>query len=225
MALASCKVLVPVSEPEKKSIRLWATYYYVPTLAHSEQGIPLLDTSEQELPLKLIPCDWCTAGLQGSVYIKKEGQIFLAHYAGRSEVVQYDCRECHKFRNYAGYDKTGKVRWEISQGKVTGAVGLPLVPYKSVAVDPSVIPYESVLFIPEAVGTLYPDLNGLLVRHDGYFLAADTGSLIKGHHIDVFLGPTLDNPFDFVKSREESTFQAFVVENSLIKQELLDMHR
>ncbi|MEQ9231726.1 MAG: hypothetical protein RIF46_13675, partial [Cyclobacteriaceae bacterium] len=41
--LVSCKVSTVSSTSNKKEIRLWATYYYVPTLAHDEDGMPLLD--------------------------------------------------------------------------------------------------------------------------------------------------------------------------------------
>ncbi|MEQ9229697.1 MAG: 3D domain-containing protein, partial [Cyclobacteriaceae bacterium] len=155
----------------------------------------------------------------------KEDTVYLASYAGRSKYKQFDCRECESYRNYPGYNLTGKVRWEISEGRVTGSTGLNLVPLKSIAVDPTVIPYKSVIFIPEAIGTTYFNEEGVLVQHDGYFLAADTGSLIKGHHIDVYLGTGKTNPFAFVKSDEGQPFQAFVVKDEVMRERLLEMHR
>lgn len=227
--LSSCQLLntsvSPITTSTKKSIQLWATYYYVPTLAHNDEGIPLLDVNEQELPLKLPASDWCNAAIQGSVYIRKDGVLYLAQYAGRSTIRQFDCRECERYKNYSGYDKTGKVRWEISDGKVTGGSGLNLVALKSIAVDPSVIPYKTVVFIPDAIGTPYLNERGVLVQHDGYFLAADTGSLIKGQHIDVYLGDGNFNPFEFVKSDENQQFQAFIVNDEEIRRRLLEMHK
>ena len=223
--LFSCKVVTVSSSSGEKTLDLWATYYYVPTFAHSETGIPLLDINENALPLKLEANDWCTAAIQGSVYIRKNGQNYLAHYAGRSAVRQYDCRECPKYKNYAGYDQTGKVRWGMSEEAVTGGSGLKLVAMKSIAVDPSIIPYRSVVYIPAAVGTLYVNDDGETVSHDGYFLAADTGSMIKGNHIDVYLGTSTRNPFGFVKSDANQPFQAYVVNSERIRFELLYIHQ
>ena len=72
---------------------------------------------------------------------------------------------------------------------------------------------------------MYRNEEGKFVMHDGYFLAADTGSLIKGTHIDVFLGRTLENPFEFVKSKSEEPFQAFIIQDERRKAELLWLHQ
>ena len=56
---------------------------------------------------------------------------------------------------------------------------LPLHFYQSIAVDPSVIPLGSRVYIPA-------------YRNDGYggwFVAQDTGGAITGHHIDVYRTP------------------------------------
>jgi 3D (Asp-Asp-Asp) domain-containing protein len=116
------------------------------------------------------------------------------------------------------------VRWEISNDPVTGASGLPLVAFKSLAVDPQVIPYKSVVYIPEAKNVLYRDADGKVQFHDGYFLAADTGSLIKGDHIDVFIGTADQNPFAFVQSKASSSFDAYIVQDEQRRQELLNLH-
>ncbi len=64
---------------------------------------------------------------------------------------------------------------------VTFAPGasLPLRFYRSIAVDPSVIPLGSRVYVPA-------------YRHDGYggwFIAQDTGGAILGRHIDVYRSP------------------------------------
>lgn len=64
---------------------------------------------------------------------------------------------------------------------VTFAVGssLPLHYLRSIAVDPSVIPLGSRVYIPA-------------YRHDGYggwFIAQDTGGAINGRHVDVYRSP------------------------------------
>jgi 3D (Asp-Asp-Asp) domain-containing protein len=56
---------------------------------------------------------------------------------------------------------------------------LPLHFYQSIAVDPSVIPLDSRVYIPA-------------YRHDGHggwFIAQDTGGAITGRHIDVYRNP------------------------------------
>jgi 3D (Asp-Asp-Asp) domain-containing protein len=56
---------------------------------------------------------------------------------------------------------------------------LPLRYYQSIAVDPSVIPLGSRVYVPA-------------YRHDGHggwFLAQDTGGAINGRHIDVYRPP------------------------------------
>jgi 3D (Asp-Asp-Asp) domain-containing protein len=53
-----------------------------------------------------------------------------------------------------------------------------------VAVDASVIPLGSRLFIPELVGL--PRGDG--TAHDGCFVAEDRGLKVLGHTVDVFTG-------------------------------------
>jgi 3D domain len=60
----------------------------------------------------------------------------------------------------------------------------PLAYLRSVAVDPSVIPLGSHIFIPA-----YQSING------GWFEADDTGGAIDGRHIDVYVPPP-SNPND-----------------------------
>ncbi len=69
----------------------------------------------------------------------------------------------------------------VSLPGVTFALGasLPIHFYRSIAVDPRVIPLGSRVYIPA-------------YRHDGYggwFLAQDTGGAIVGHRIDVYRSP------------------------------------
>ena len=58
----------------------------------------------------------------------------------------------------------------------------PLEPFRTLAVDPTVVPLDSVLYIPAARGATLPD--GTI--HDGYFKALDIGSAIIDRRIDVF---------------------------------------
>jgi 3D (Asp-Asp-Asp) domain-containing protein len=78
----------------------------------------------------------------------------------------------------------GRGRRYVSMAGVSFASGpsLPLKYYRSIAVDPSVIPLGTRVYIPA-------------YRHDGYggwFVALDTGGAIGGRHIDVYRSPPSD---------------------------------
>ena len=79
----------------------------------------------------------------------------------------------------------GKIRFQVTDA----SYGLshrdrPLVPYRTVAVDPRSIPLGSVLFVPATRGTRLPDGS----IHDGLFFADDVGSAIVGNRVDLFVG-------------------------------------
>ncbi len=61
--------------------------------------------------------------------------------------------------------------------------------------------------------------------HDGYIFAADTGGMIKGNHVDFFLGTERKNPFPkFVKSNPKASFEAYLIEDKGIQKSLKDLH-
>ena len=64
------------------------------------------------------------------------------------------------------------------------SLGCKVVAMRTVAVDKTLIPRRSVLFIKETVGMKMPDGS----RHDGYWYASDTGGAIKGQRIDLYTG-------------------------------------
>jgi 3D (Asp-Asp-Asp) domain-containing protein len=75
----------------------------------------------------------------------------------------------------------GRGRRYVPLRNVSFAVGpsLPLRFYRSIAVDPGVIPLGSRVYIPA-------------YAHDGYggwFIAQDTGGAINGRHVDVYRSP------------------------------------
>jgi 3D (Asp-Asp-Asp) domain-containing protein len=67
-----------------------------------------------------------------------------------------------------------------------GALGTPITPLVTVAVDDAIIPMGTALYIPELDG-LPIDAAGSAV-HDGCFIAQDRGLRVKGEHVDVFTG-------------------------------------
>ncbi|WP_437968871.1 3D domain-containing protein [Sorangium sp. So ce260] len=65
-----------------------------------------------------------------------------------------------------------------------GATGRPITPLRTVAVDSSVIPLGTTLYVPELAGLPLPGGG----RHDGCFVAEDRGIKVVGRQIDVFTG-------------------------------------
>jgi 3D (Asp-Asp-Asp) domain-containing protein len=211
----------PDEEIDRSKLDLWATWYYVPVVESVEGGIPLLNSDEKETGFYLDSCRWCNAVIEGTVIFETDSGNVVMNYAGRSENIQHDCRSCPELKNYAGFEKSGKVLFTESMDFGQGVEDYYLVPYRSIATDPDVIPHGTVIHIPEAVGTVI-EYKGERYAHDGYFFAADAGSAIKGNHIDVFIGTETKNPFDFVKSRE--SFSAFVIQNAQIKLNIRNLH-
>lgn len=79
----------------------------------------------------------------------------------------------------------GVIRWRVCPPEAPYGYGKDnniLVPFRSAAVDPTVVPLGSKLFIPKAVGVRLPDGT----KHDGYFYAVDVGAAIKEKRIDLF---------------------------------------
>ena len=81
----------------------------------------------------------------------------------------------------AGGWSNGPGHWSGGYGGATFARGasLPLRYYHSVAVDPSLIPRGSRIYVPA-----YRHISG------GWFVAQDTGGAIIGRHLDVYRPPT-----------------------------------
>jgi 3D (Asp-Asp-Asp) domain-containing protein len=77
-------------------------------------------------------------------------------------------------------------RDETTNAWGTGAAGRGLVPYRSIAVDKSVVPLGTRLWIEELDGVALP--NAPLALHDGCVIADDTGGRIKGSKLDFFVG-------------------------------------
>lgn len=64
------------------------------------------------------------------------------------------------------------------------SMGCRAVPMRTLAVDPTVVPKGSVVFIKETVGLPMPG-GGV---HDGLWYASDVGGSIKGDRIDLYTG-------------------------------------
>lgn len=94
------------------------------------------------------------------------------------KIINYESRRLNP-------DGTTEILWQFCPPEAPYGYGLgtiPLVPFRSVATDLSVIPLGSKVFIPAAVGVKLPDGS----VHDGYFTAVDIGDMIKNKKIDIF---------------------------------------
>lgn len=86
--------------------------------------------------------------------------------------------------NFAGR-KNGEIRWLITKAPYGLGVGTcKLRPFRSVAVDPEVVPLGSVIKIQETIGMRLPGGR----RHNGIWHAIDIGGAIKKDRIDLFVG-------------------------------------
>jgi 3D (Asp-Asp-Asp) domain-containing protein len=66
-----------------------------------------------------------------------------------------------------------------------GALGKAITPLLSIAVDSTVIPLGTVVYIAEFDGV---ERRPGGARHDGCFVAEDRGMKVKGEHVDIFTG-------------------------------------
>jgi 3D (Asp-Asp-Asp) domain-containing protein len=83
----------------------------------------------------------------------------------------------------------GEIRWAFVDAPYGLGVKCPLIPMRSVAVDPKQIPLNSIVHIKETEGMILQDGS----IHDGIWLAVDVGSSIKGNRIDLFAGAGIDS--------------------------------
>ncbi|HEY9752484.1 MAG TPA: DUF3747 domain-containing protein [Coleofasciculaceae cyanobacterium] len=204
---------------------LWATYYYLHQAQTIAGGNPLYDRAGNHLGIELSDRDWCAAALQGSVAIS-DGTRSLGtfNFAGRGSTMQVNCAVFYpNLRTVNATSRSRFIRSNTPFGE--GVRGNQLVPYRTVAVDPGVIPIGSVLYIPAARGVVITLPGGGQAVHDGYFYAADVGGAVQGNHIDVFIGPTTRNPFAFVRSTQSGSFQAFLVNDTQVQAQLASLHR
>ena len=196
-----------------RKLTLSATSYYIVQPRIVQWGIPLLDMRDKPLGPVLSELEWCWAAQQGIVRIT--GQTY--NVAG-SRPVKYDF--CSKYFDTREHNLGGS-RFKLAHGPYgDGASGFNLVPYRTLAVEKLVIPLGSVVFIPQAVGTVLP--NGK--QHDGYFFAGDVTASVLKNHIDVFQGLTAAD-FSFTKFKQGQTVTAFVITDPVIVKTMTELHR
>ncbi len=113
-------------------------------------------------------------------------------------------------------------RYEISSAVFAQAArSEELIPFRSVAVDPTLIPYGTLIYVPTLRGKSFV-ANGRSFTHDGYFLAVDSGPQLLENNIAFFSGFSNQDHFGF---SQEEDLEIFFLANREVSQTLRDLHR
>lgn len=196
---------------------LWATWYHMPTVqparANAADATPLIDRKGKPISAALSPHDWCEAALQGSVWVEGKGGEREAYvFVDDNGPEQLDC-DAHLGDLSSGIKQaTRRARFaRFTHPRGCDVRPLPLMPYRTVAVDPSKIRMGTVLYVPDMRGEPFW-FEGDFYVHDGYVVAGDRGGAIKGNHIDVFVADVARDPFPgVITSNARDGFPAYVV--------------
>jgi 3D (Asp-Asp-Asp) domain-containing protein len=226
-AQADFSIVAPDSLASLTKLELYATQYFVHKFT-SQGKIPILDKDGNSMGLYADTCNFCEAALVGTAYITDSaGTIHTVNFAKTGTKVLVDCRKCKKYaKSTLAVESWGKTLWMKSRGFGNGVGNYKLVPFRTIAVDKSKIPYGTVIYIPKAKGKTITLPNGEKVTHDGYFFAGDTGGGIKKNHIDVFTGVDKSNPFaEVIKSDPAKTFEAYIIKDTATVSALTKVHK
>jgi 3D (Asp-Asp-Asp) domain-containing protein len=152
------------------------TYYDFPSESDF-QGEPISLMNASCKAIASVP-----RGFYESVCVQGSGTLKVG---GTVSFAKRDCEcaaDCPRTGQRICFDLLDKAQFPWGRG----AMGKAITPLVSVAVDSSVIPLGTPLYIPEYDGVAR-DLSGT-TTHDGCFMAEDRGLAVKGQHVDVFTG-------------------------------------
>lgn len=203
-------------------MKLWATYYYLPSIEEDSGSLPLRNLIGEELGPKLTLQHWCDTAMEGSVKINFiNGDTKTYNYHNVTDEYFVNCKTI-----YPKHTGIGKTKFREANGVYgDGLEDYILAPYRTFATDISLIKPGTALYVPKARGAKIKLDNGRTIIHDGYFFAADKGGAIKGSHVDVYIGVSKSAPFfPWIGSSQNKSFEAFVVKDPKIIQELLELH-
>jgi 3D (Asp-Asp-Asp) domain-containing protein len=204
----------PLEEALGPNLRLWATHYHTPSIAPAPEAIsaafPLIGRNGDPISPLLTHRDWCEAALQGSVSVRQGGKATAYVFVDAKGPEQANCDQWLGSLSDGIKTATRRARFmKVNHPLGCGVRNHPLVPFRTIAVDPDIIPLDSVVFVPELRGREFT-YDGQTFIHDGYLFAGDRGGAIKGRHIDVFLNESGGGPLeDLFASNENRTFAAY----------------
>ncbi len=205
---------VALAEP----MRLWATHYHTPLVTPAppelSAAFPLIDRRNRAISPMLRHRDWCEAALQGSVsVIDATGQATAYVFMDSKGPEQANCDQWLGRLSDGIKSATRRARFmAVDHPFGCGVRSMPLMPFRTIAVDPNTIAIGAVVFVPELRGRTFT-FDGRDLTHDGYLFAGDRGGAIRGAQIDVFHGPYQGSPFeDLFASTASRRFDAHLVD-------------
>ena len=207
----------PPADALGQDLRLWGTHYHTEVVSPAAGGmesISLIGRDDSAISAGLSVRDWCAAALQGSVSVRRQdGPARTYIYVDSNGPEQADCDQ------YLGQLPDGvklatrRARFKpLNHPMGCGTRRAPLMPFRTIAVDPAVIPMGQVIFVPQLRGLEFT-LDGKALYHDGYLIAGDHGGAVEGRHIDVFTNE--DTPLEKLFSGSSTDmFDAYPVASS-----------
>jgi 3D (Asp-Asp-Asp) domain-containing protein len=206
----------PAPQTLGPDLQLWATHYHTPVITPAPKtvsaALPLLARDGTSISPPLRQKDWCEAALQGSVSVKQGGKATAYVFVDANGPEQANCDEYLGNLSEGVKNATRRARFMAVNNELgCGVRNIPLMPFRTIAVDTDIIPIGSVIFVPELRGRVFHREDRTLI-HDGYLFAGDRGGAIHGRHIDVFMTDTPETPFeDIFASTRKRTFAAHIV--------------
>lgn len=206
----------PLPQTLGPDLKLWATHYHTPIVSPAPKAMsdvfPLIGADGEWISPPLRHRDWCEAALQGSVSVKAGGKSTAYVFIDDNGPEQTNCDEYLGNLSDGVKMATRRARFmAVDHPLGCGVRNIPLMPFRTVAVDARIIPVESVIYVPELRGRTFR-YNSRDVVHDGYLFAGDRGGAIRGRHIDVFMLDEKIVPFeDIFASTSSRSFAAHIV--------------
>ncbi|MEX3007445.1 3D domain-containing protein [Hoeflea sp. TYP-13] len=221
----------PKDLSKHRRLHLWGTYYHTKIAQNSKDGFALLNQHNKPIGPALSREDWCKAALEGAAVIAMpDGSKVIVNVRDAGGPSQVNCDEFFPHLHARARFGMRHTRFfKITSPKVKYGYGIddmPLAAFRSIAVDRRQFPirYRTLIFIPDLRGRDLVYADGTAFTHDGYVFAADTGSGVKGHHIDFYTGFVSKNPFPDLAGGASHTFEAYVIEDKQIRQQMLELH-
>ena len=206
--------------PSGKTVSIWATAYVAWPAIEDTSGVTMTGPGGQDLGVKLGARDFCNAGNESTVIIKrKAGDTVTLIVTG---IAKKPFTNCHPF-----YKKYSELAVEFDRKTYRPAptdapygVGRVshwrLVPYRTVAVKRrGQFANGTVLFLKSLAGKPVMMPDGTTVTHDGYVVVGDVGKM-KPDQLDFYKGPTRNQDVPFATSKDRLVDAVIVTDPAII---------